>query len=145
MWKTFAIDIGSFSTNALEPVGSLRVSQDGNIYKLARITTLSGSGYTKPLVVYWTSDTQVTPTTGSASMASPKGVLVANIPQNTTAYTWILINGITEVTANAGYTPVVGDEVVATTNGKVAKRNTEDANAVVGVVVSTNPLKIFIK
>jgi len=143
MWKTFAIDIGSFSTNALEPVGSLRVSQDGNIYKLARITTLSGSGYTKPLVVYWTSDTQVTPTTGST--ASPKGVLVANIPQNTTAYTWILINGITEVTANAGYTPVVGDEVVATTNGKVAKRNTEDANAVVGVVVSTNPLKIFIK
>jgi len=144
MWKTFAIDIGSFSTNALEPVGSLRVSQDGNIYKLAEISTPSGSGYTKPLVVYWTSDTQVSPT--SASTASPKGVLVANLPQNTTAYTWILTNGIAQVTPASSYTsPAVGDEVVATAGGKVAKRSTEDANEVVGVVVSTNPLKIFIR
>jgi len=144
MWKTFAIDIGSFSTNALEPVGSLRVSQDGNIYKLAKITTPAGSGYTKPLVVAWTSDTEVSPTTGSTAL--PKGVLVANIPKNTTAYTWILINGITQVTADASYTsPAVGDEVVATANGKVKKRSTEDANEVVGVVVSTSPLKIFIK
>jgi hypothetical protein len=144
MWKTFAIDIGSFSTNALEPVGSLRVSQDGNIYKLAKITTPSGGGYTKPLVVSWTSDTEVSPTTGST--ASPKGVLVANIPKNTTAYTWILIGGITQVTADSSYTsPAVGDEVVAAANGKVKKRTTEDANEVIGVVVSTNPLKIFIK
>jgi hypothetical protein len=144
MWKTFAIDIGSFSTNALEPVGSLRVSHDGNIYKLAKVTTPSGSGYNKPLVVAWTSDTEVSPTAGST--ASPKGVLVANIPESTVAYTWILINGITQVTADASYTsPAVGDEVVATADGKVKKRTTEDANAVVGVVVSTSPLKIFIK
>ena len=144
MWKTFAIDIGSFSTNALEPVGSLRVSQDGNIYKLAKITAPSGGGYTKPLVVSWTSDTEVSPTTGST--AAPKGVLVANIPKNTTAYTWILIGGITQVTAVSSYTsPAVGDEVVAAADGKVKKRTTEDANAVIGVVVSTNPLKIFIK
>jgi hypothetical protein len=95
-------------------------------------------------VVSWTSDTEVSPTTGST--AAPKGVLVANIPKNTTAYTWILIGGITQVTAVSSYTsPAVGDEVVAAADGKVKKRTTEDANAVIGVVVSTNPLKIFIK
>ena len=143
MWKTFAIDIGKYATSELEKLGSLRVSDSGNVYKLARIANSSGSTISKGTIVAWVSPTDVAPTAGST--ASPKGVLTADIPNGVTAYVWILIHGVDEVLKSASYTsPAVGDEVVSDATGRAAERTSEDANEVLGVVVSTSPFKVFV-